>query len=206
MSSCKEAMEFRFACKKFNKYKTIPSEILGEILEATLLSPSSFGMQPWRITVAQSQNVKDDLRKACWDQPQLSECSDVIIFTCENYLLKPGSDYVKERFMERGLDEEATDRYIEVYNNFITPKMAKEGCLEAWSEKQAYIAAANLMTCAASLKVDSCPIEGFEEDSVKKILDLDEDYSIALLVALGYRDQEQSKRHRLEPFDVVSFI
>jgi len=205
MSTFKEAMNFRYACKTFKSDK-IDQKDLGEILDAALLSPSSFGMQPWRITVVQTQNAKNSLRLMCWNQPQIAECSDLLIFTCENHLVHPDNDYVRERFEEKGLDKEATDKYIGVYKTFMDDKMKHEGCLEAWSAKQAYIAAANAMTCAASLKIDSCPIEGFEAEKIKDFLELSDESSVALVVALGYRNQEQSERHRLNPYDVVSFM
>jgi nitroreductase len=73
----------------------------------------------------------------------------------------------------------------------------------AWSARQTYIAAANMMTCAATLGIDSCPIEGFEKEKAEAILELDTSkYQIAMFLPLGYRINPQSTQLRL-PFDEV---
>ncbi|MBT8348631.1 MAG: NAD(P)H-dependent oxidoreductase, partial [Sulfurovum sp.] len=77
----------------------------------------------------------------------------------------------------------------------------------AWTAKQSYIALGNMMTAAAFIGIDSCPIEGFEKESLEEVLELDTSkYQVAVVVPFGYRANEQSSQLRL-PFDeVVEFI
>ncbi|MCG8428482.1 MAG: nitroreductase family protein, partial [Chromatiales bacterium] len=74
-----EALQFRHACKKFDAEKKIPSDQLNSILECGRLSPSSFGMEPWRFLVIQNPELRKALRKACWDQAQITDSSDVVV-------------------------------------------------------------------------------------------------------------------------------
>ncbi len=77
----------------------------------------------------------------------------------------------------------------------------------AWTSKQCYIALANNMTTAASEKIDTCPIEGFEKDGVEKALNIDTNlYEVSVIVALGYRAKEQPERRRLPFDDIVEYI
>ena len=206
MNEFMKAMEFRHACKRFDTAKRIPEDELAQLMEIVRLSPSSFGMEPWRLIVVRSPELKAKLRPLCWNQPQVTECSELVIFTTDNESVKGGTEYVKAMFSRRGLDAEMTAKYQEVYANYLASLEADERLLENWTAKQCYIAAANLMTGAASLQIDSCPIEGFEKEKVEACLELEVGEHAALIVALGYRTQPQSERARLELSEIVRYM
>ena len=202
MRNCfEEALHFRHACKLFDAHKKISQEDLHFILNAARMSPSSFGMEGWEFWVVQDGKKKEALQPLCWNQPQITTCSDlVVLLSMKN--LRSTNPYVQERFKPRG---ELYDKYIQTYKNFIDSRSDAE--LTCWSGKQVYIASAFLMMAAASIQVDSCPIEGFEKEKVEALLEIDTDkYELQYMVALGYRAKEQQPRYR-RPFDeVVKFL
>jgi len=196
-----EAMQFRHACKRFRD-ETIPEALFDAILEFGRMSPSSFGMEPWRFLVMTDRGLREALRPHCWDQPQITECSHLVVITADNDCVLPGSEYVKTMFARRGLDEEAYLRYLARYERHMAPQFHSREAVEAWTHKQCYLAAANMMTGAASLGIDSCPIEGFEKAEVEAALALEPARSVALILAFGYRLNAQSE-HLRHPLSVI---
>lgn len=207
MNEVRKALQFRHACKKFDPEKAIPEHTLIDILECARLSPSSFGMEPWKLLVIKNKQMRQSLRQACWDQPQITDSSDVIVILDKKDLTRPDTDYVRQQFNRRELTPEAEAAYLEKYRfhyqNEIEPLMSDY----AWDSKQCYIALSNIMTAAASAGVDSCPIEGYNKLETEKALQLDtSQYEMVVLVALGYRAGEQTPRLRLPFEEVVEFI
>ncbi len=197
MNAVIEALTFRHACKKFNPEKRISKQDLDTILKAACLSPSSFGMEAWQFMVLESGEIRQKVRPACWDQPQVTEASHVVVILARPELVAPSHPYVKDMFMRRNLPEEATLAYVEKYKWYMETEVFPRMDTYAWCSKQCYIALANIMTAAASLGIDSCPMEGFEKDKVEKILNIDKKkVEVAVLVALGYRLGEQTPRLR----------
>ena len=97
------------------------------------------------------------------------------------------------------------EKYLEVYGAFIKPLEEDEILLENWTAKQCYIALANMMTFAATLEIDSCPIEGFDKEGVEAILDLPYGHSVAVICAFGYRIDPQSEQKRLSLKEIVEY-
>ena len=128
-----------------------------------------------------------------------------MVVTADNESIRPGTDYVKRMFGRRGLPEEGLLRYLERYESHMAPQFHSREAVEAWTHKQCYIAAANMMTGAASLMIDSCPIEGFEKDEVEAVLRLEPAYSVAVILAFGYRLNAQPEHLRLPLREVVAY-
>ena len=205
MSEFLDAMTFRHACKAFDSEKQIPAEQFESMLEVVRKSPSSFGMEPWRVIVIRNPNLRKALKSACWNQNQITDCSELVIFTTDNDTVRSDTAYVRKMFERRGLPSEAVDTYMGVYKNYLEPIEADELLLENWTAKQCYIAMANMMTYAATLKIDSCPIEGFDKEEVEAILDLEYGHSVAVICAFGYRAKEQSVQKRLDLGQIVEY-
>ncbi len=201
-----EIMDFRQACKLFDENKKISENDFLYILEAGRLSPSSFGMEHWRFLVITDQNLKEKLKPFCWNQPQITTCSHLVVIKAVKTALKPDSEYVRKMFERRGLSPEATDAYIKKYADFMQDKLEDER-LFFWSSKQCYIALANMMNAAAFKEVDSCPIEGFEKEKVEKLLKIDtENEEIAVLVTFGYRVNPAPSKKRFSLNEIAEFI
>ncbi len=202
-----KAMAFRHACKLFDETKTIPNEEMHYILEAGRTSPSSFGMEAWKFLVIINQELKEKLRPACWNQPQITSCSHLVVLLAGIESAKPSSGIPQKRFARRPLSQEQIESYIELYSKHLQQTLSSDKNIYEWTARQTYIAAANMMTAAAYIEIDSCPIEGFEKEKVEEILELDTTkYQVAMLLPFGYRVNKQSKQLRLSFEEVVEFI
>ena len=207
--SFKEAMDFRHACKLFDETKKINDEDMLFILEAGRNSPSSFGQEGWKFLVITNDELKKKIRPHCWNQPQITTCSHLVVILAAIESLKPQSGIPAKRFQRRDLPQVKIEKYIEVYKNHLekTGILKNDETVYAWSSKQCYIAAANMMTAAAVKGIDSCPIEGMDKQSVERVLSLDtKEFQVALVLPFGYRVNPQPKRIRLKPDEVYEFI
>ena len=207
MKTFEEALNFRQACKVFDESKKISEEDMKFILEAGRKSPSSFGMEAWKFLVITNEALKAKLRPVCWDQIQITSCSHLVVVLAGIESVKPESGLPKKRFERREMPQEKLDFYLNLYADHLKETLSSDENIYAWTSKQTYIASANMMSAAAVLGIDSCPIEGLERDKVEEILGLDlSKFRVAMLLPFGYRINEQSKQLRL-PFDeVVEFI
>ena len=203
----KEAMDFRHACKLFDENRKISNEDIREILEAGRKSPSSFGMEPWKFLVITNEELKAKIRPHCWNQPQITTCSHLVIVLAAIKSLKVESGVVKQRFLRREMPQDKLDFYMDLYAKHLKKTLSSDENILCWSARQTYIAAANMMTCAATLGIDSCPIEGFDKEDAERVLNLDTNkYQLSLVLPFGYRVNEQSTQLRLDFNDVVEFI
>ena len=201
------AMDFRHACKVFDATKKISADDMNYILEAGRKSPSSFGMEAWKFLVITNEDLKAKLRPVCWNQEQITSCSHLVIVLAGIDSAKVESGMPEKRFKRRDMPQETFDFYMNIYAEHLKQTLSSDDNIYAWTAKQSYIAAGNMMTAAAFAGIDSCPIEGFEKVKVEEILGLDSSkYQVALVLPFGYRINEQSEQLRL-PFDeVVEFI
>jgi nitroreductase len=200
------AFQFRHACKLFDAERDIPVDEMAFILETGRLSPSSFGMEPWRFRVVKSQEVKEELKPLCWNQNQITSCSHLLIITARSDLVDGDTEYVRTMFGRRGLPEDATAAYVKRYQDYIEGVKSREP-LASWVSRQCYIALGNMMTSAAMIGIDSCPIEGFEKKKVEKYLKLDTaNEQVAVIVAFGYRVNPQPAKKRLEMNELVRYL
>jgi len=202
-----KAMDFRHACKAFDDTKKIKEEDLNFILEVGRKSPSSFGMEPWKFLVIQNEELKAKVRPFCWDQVQITSCSDLVILLARIEDVKPESGIPAQKFARRKMPQDKLDFYINVYASHLKDTLSTDENVLAWTARQCYIAASNMMTAAASIGIDSCPIEGFEKENVEKALGLDTSkFQVAMVLPFGYRVNEQSTQLRADFDDVVEFI
>ncbi|MGB5600819.1 MAG: NAD(P)H-dependent oxidoreductase [Thiothrix litoralis] len=206
MSSFMQAMNFRHACKKFDPARQIPADAFQQILEFGRLSPSSFGMEHWHFVVVQTPALREKLREACWNQPQITESSHAVVILAKTAAVEPGSEYVQRLFGRRGLPAEAEQAYLARYAAHNDSEIKPYINTFAWSSKQCYLALANMMTGAASMGIDSCPIEGFSKSSVETLLGIDtSQYGVAVVVTFGYRAGEQTPKLRQPLADMVEY-
>ncbi len=202
-----EIMDFRHACKLFDDTKKISAENIHYILEVARKSPSSFGMEAWKFLVITNAELKAKLRPFCWDQVQITTCSHLVIVLAGIDSLKVESGVVRSQLMRRDLPQDKLDAFIDRYASHLSDTLSSDEKTYQWSARQTYLAVANMMNAAASVGIDSCPIEGFEKDNVEKVLGLDTTkYQVAMLLPFGYRVNKQSARLRSSFESVVEFI
>ncbi|MDD5203727.1 MAG: nitroreductase family protein, partial [Sulfurimonas sp.] len=110
-----EAMDFRHACKVFDKEKKISDEDIRFILECARKSPSSFGMEAWKFLVITNQELKEKLQPFCWNQVQITTCSHLVVILAGIDSVKPASTLPKKRFQRRNMPQEKLDFYLDLY-------------------------------------------------------------------------------------------
>ena len=204
-----EILKFRHACKIFDESKKISAGEFDFILEAGRLSPSSTGLEQWDFVVVQNEELRQKIRKVSWNQVQITSCSHLLVILAKVADVKSVGEYAEKMIDRRG--DKAPEMIAarkKFYSDFLGGRFhGDDELVFHWSSKQCYIAAANMMTAAASLGIDSCPIEGFDEAALNKILGLDTSKQrVSLMVPFGYRVKPQPKRYRRELSDVVKWI
>ncbi len=202
-----EAMDFRHACKIFDETKKVSDEDINYILEAGRKSPSSFGQEPWKFLVITNEELKAKIRPFCWDQPQITTCSHLVIILAAISDVKPELGLVEKKLGRKGFPEDKLKFYVSIYSSHLKETLSSSENIYSWTARQTYIALGNMMTAAAIKGIDSCPIEGFEKEKVEEILNLDiSKYQLSCIVPFGYRINEQSTQLREPLNNVVEFI
>lgn len=195
-----KAHAYRRAIKEFEPDQKISTEDFDFILEVGRRSPSSFGWEPWQFVVVQNKELREKLSAPSWGaQKQLASASHfVILLARKGDEMRVGSEYLKYKSQE--IDKLPAD-IEKMKNDFFKNFMENEFDLTDdrkifdWASKQAYLPLANMMTAAAEIGIDSCPIEGFDPAKVEEILEetgiLNSDkLGVAVMVAFGYRKED----------------
>jgi len=202
-----KAYNFRHACKVFDAGKTINEEDFSTILETGRLSPSSFGFEPWKFLVVQNMQLREKLMPVTWGaQGTLPTASHfVVILARKQKSMKYDSTYISHMMQDvHHLPKESAEGRGAMYKVFQESDfklLESERSMFDWASKQTYIALGNMMTTAAMLGIDSCPIEGFQTENLEKVM-RDEfgvdttKFGVAVMVAFGYRVNEQPEKTR----------
>ena len=202
-----EAMDFRHACKIFDETKKVSSEDMNYILEAGRKSPSSFGMEPWKFLVITNEDLKEKLKPFCWNQPQITTCSHLVVILAAIDAVKPQSGEVERKFKRREMPQDKLDFYLGLYTSHLSNTLSSDENIYAWTAKQTIFASQNMMMAAAIKGIDSCPIEGFDKEKVEEVLGLDTTkYQLSLVLPFGYRINPQSTQLRVPFENVVEYI
>lgn len=213
MNTFADAMNFRHATKLFDENKKINDNDIRFILEMGRLSPSSFGLEPWKFLVVESDELKAKLKPTCWNQPQITSCSHLVIILFRKACnFEKNSDYLVRTFSRKfSHDPAQLDRRQDYFLGHRLNEARADN--SNWAQMQCYIASGNMMTAAASLQIDSCPLEGFDYKKKEAVLaeyapDVfnDKEFGVCHSIAFGYRANAQQERTRWDFDDVVSFI
>ncbi|MET3507648.1 NAD(P)H-dependent oxidoreductase [Halalkalibacter oceani] len=211
------AFQERHATKEFDPTKKVAEDDFHFILEAARLSPSSVGYEPWKFVVVQNETLRNKLKEITWGaQGQLPTASHFVLILARTAKdTKYDSDYVKNHMLHvkklpPELFEKAKVRY-KAFQEHDLKLLENERTMLDWAGKQTYIALANMMTAAAFIGIDSCPIEGFDFDKVQALLEeehLLEDGHLAIsaMVAFGYRAKEPRLKTRKQLDEIVTWI
>jgi nitroreductase len=186
-----DALTWRYATKKFDPSKVISAETWSALEDALVLTPSSYGLQPWKFVVVSSPELKEKLKPFSWNQAQVTDCSHYVVFTIKKNLTATDVD----RFVERTAEVRSVPvESIAGYRNMMVSDVvngARSFNVNEWATRQAYIALGNFMTSAALVGVDTCPMEGIEPVNYDKTLNLAEaGYATVVACAAGYRAED----------------
>ena len=183
-----DALQWRYATKVFDATKKIPADVWDALEKSLVLTPTSYGLQPYQFLVVQDAAKRAALLPNSWGQKQVVDCSHFVVFTARTEMKDADVDKLIARTVElRKLPVGSLDAYrgmmIGDIVNGPRGKIAHE-----WAARQVYIALGNLMTCAAIIGVDTCPMEGLVPAEYDKVLDLaGSGYATVVACALGYR-------------------
>jgi nitroreductase len=186
-----DAQTWRYATKQFDATQTIPAETWSALEQSLILTPSSYGVQPWKFLVITHSDLKEKLRPVSWNQAQVTDCSHYVVFTIKKNIAAEDVDRFIARTAEvRGVPMESLATYRNLIVNDVVNGV-RSFSVNQWSTRQVYIALGNFMTSAALLGVDTCPMEGLDPIEYDKILNLFEtSYSTVVACAAGYRAKE----------------
>lgn len=209
------AFLFRHACKEFDPAKKIPEEDFLFILETGRLSPSSLGFEPWKFLVVQDPVLREKLKDGAWGATvKLDTASHFIVcLTMKAPLIRYNSPYILDFMSDvQKWEGELLENRKKIIENFqkVDFGLETDEKLFEWASKQCYIALANMLTSAAMIGIDSCPIEGFNRMNTEMILkeefgvDTDQ-YGISYMAAFGYRIKDPRPKTRRPLNEIVIF-
>ncbi|SMC23475.1 Nitroreductase [Clostridium acidisoli DSM 12555] len=212
-----DAFKFRHACKQFDATKVVSEEDFNTILDAGRLSPSSFGFEPWKFLVVQDPKIKEKLYPVAWGaQNSFNGASHFVILLARKKIdTLYNSDYIMKIMTEvqKLPSNIAQERkgYFENFQRSDFKLLESDRALYDWASKQTYIAMANMLTTAAFLGIDSCPIEGFNIEAVEKILEENniidtKHFGVSVMASFGYRKNEPYPKTRQSIEEVVQFV
>jgi len=186
-----EALRWRYATKAFDAGRSIPEDLWQTLEDTLVLTPSSYGLQPWRFLVIRDAALKADLRPHSWNQSQITDASHLVVLLSRRHI--DGRDLdrlIEATASSRGLDPTTLAGYRQMMAKDLVDG-PRSATIERWASNQVYIALGNLMTAAALLGIDTCPIEGFSPPDYDRLLGLDDsDYRSCVVCACGYRSSE----------------
>ena len=209
-----DAFHFRAATRAYDPAKKISEEDFNYILELARLSPSSVGSEPWKFLVIQNPELRQALKPVSWGMAtQVDDASHLVVILAKKNA-RYDSDFIRGVMARRGLEgekaEQARARYKEFQEKH-TQVLSSERALFDWTSKQTYIALTNMITGAALIGIDSCPIEGFDYAAVNRILAdagvFDpEEWGVSVMVTFGYRAKDIKPKSRKPLDEIVSWV
>ncbi len=195
MNSYLKSLKWRYATKKFDASKKVNKHDLDILLESMQLTASSYGLQPYHFFVVTDIEIRKKLLAVSWGQTQIVDASHLIILASKTDVDADWIDsYLKNVSNTRNIPTEGLRQYAEFMKSKILASSQEEQ--EEWAAKQNYLVLGNLLSAAANLEIDTCPMEGFEPDAYNQILGLTKKGLTATLVAaIGYRSSDDETQH-----------
>lgn len=186
-----QQLHWRYATKKFDPAKKIPPELWQTLEQALVLAPSSFGLQPWKFFVVTDPAIREQLVEQSWGQRQVADASHLVVLAIKKNLNAEDVDrYVELMAAVRQVPLDSLQGMAGMIKGFLdNPPLPIS--LDEWATRQVYIALGQLMTAAALLGIDTCPMEGFNPAKYNEILGLEElGYAAVVLCPVGYRAED----------------
>ena len=191
-----DALNWRYAVKQFSE-DIIPDAVIADLIRATSLTPSCYGLQPYQIIQINDRSVREKLLAHSWGQDKVVECSHLLVFTVST----AGIEFIVDRYLHQQahINDEAISELDDFRAYLIRTLGAKTNAqVIEWAHRQAYIALGNLLTSAAVSGIDTCPMEGIDPVGFDEVLGLQAlDLTTSVVCALGYRNT--ADRHALKP-------
>jgi nitroreductase len=207
MNNINEALTWRYATKVFDTSKTISESDLQTILEAGNLAPTSYGLQPFRIVHVVDKELRMKLREVSYGQAQVTDAAALLVIAIRTDIDAAYVDaYIARIAAIRNMPVEALAGFADMMKGAVAARTLE--ARNAWSAKQSYIALGTMVATAATLGIDTCPMEGFDTAALDSLLEL-EKYNLASVayLSLGYRsDADQSAGYKKVRLGMDEFV
>ncbi len=190
MASTIENLHWRYATKRYDVSKKLTPEQRAIIMEALRLSPSSFGIQPWKFVHVTDSALREKLRPAAWNQPQITEASDLFVLAVRTDINESFIDrYLAAVAKDRGADPASLNDYKTMLMKAVVGRSEPERI--EWATRQVYIALGMALAAAAENEIDATPMEGFDTKKFDEILGLAPlGLASCVLLAAGFRSSD----------------
>ncbi|WP_167605269.1 NAD(P)H-dependent oxidoreductase [Maribellus sediminis] len=185
-----EDLKWRYATKKYDRTRKVAQKDIDKIVEAARLTPTSSGLQQFRVIVISNEQLKKKIVPIAMGQEIVAECSHLLVFAAWDKYTEERIDSIFDYITDqRGLPKGRFKSYTDKLKALYLPQSAEENFVH--TARQAYIALGLALTQAAELKIDSTPMEGFDSQQLDELLGLaDKGLKSVILLPLGYRDQQ----------------
>jgi len=188
-------LNWRYAVKKYDASKKVSKEDLQILKEAIRLSPSSYGLQPYKVLFIDNPEIREQLKTHAWGQTAITDASELVVFANVTDFGNPEVDtYIQNIATTRNLTAESLSGFSNLMKDKIVALPIESR--NNWTSKQAYLALGTLINTAATLQIDVTPIEGFDPEQFDKILGLNEKgLHASVLATIGYRHEQDATQH-----------
>lgn len=209
-----EIFDRRRSCRYYDPSKKISADDFAAILEFGRQSPSSVGSEPWQFLVIQNKALRDKIKPFSWGmESQLDDCSHLVIFLAKKNA-RYDSEFLRQSMIRRKVPLDMIEATVARYKAFQENDMQTANdprALFDWASKQTYIALGNMLTGAAALGIDSCPIEGFNYAKMNQTLAAEglfdpQEWGVSVAATFGYRAKDIAKKDRQPVADVVKWV
>ena len=183
-----DKLNWRYATKRMNGTK-VPQEKIDRILEAIRLSPTSFGLQPFKVIVVEDPTLRERIFNEACQQPQIKEASHILVFAAnKNVSAAQVDEYMQLIAKTRDIPIETLSGFRAAFDGIVAGTAEQNF---VWTARQAYIAFGVGIVAATNEDVDATPMEGFSTEALDKILGLaEQNLSSTTILTLGYRDEK----------------
>jgi nitroreductase len=181
-------LRWRYATKVFDPSKKIPAADWAALEQALILTPSSYGTQPYKFVVLTDAATREKLVPLSWNQRQPADCSHYVVFAAREKNTEADVDrYMALIAATRGVPVESQAGFKKMLMADIV-NGHRGAIAHEWATRQAYIALGNFMTAAALIGVDTCPMEGIDPAQYDEVLGLPaQGFRTVVACAAGYR-------------------
>ena len=194
-----EQLNWRYAVKRFDPTRKISDEDWEALEHSLVLSPSSYGLQPWKFYVIADEDKKKELQKHSWNQPQVVECSHLVVLAAKTDAKEEDIELHLNRIVEVRVTPMETLEPMKQMLIGAQKQATESGIINEWSTRQCFLALGFLLMSAAMRGIASCPMEGFEPHEYDRVLGIEEDgYFSSVVCSLGYRDEKEDWLSKLE--------
>lgn len=205
-----ENLNWRYAAKSFGG-GMISQDNLDTILNAIRMSPTSFGTQPFHVHVISNRKTLQDLKAFTKDnEKKLETCSHLLVFSARTDLQNRFLGIEKIKGMSKSFLAKsgfAMQYFLPIVSHFVMGRLLTR---KNWASNQAYITLGFALAACTELKIDSCPMEGFNSKGYKKLLNMPENFHPRALLAIGTRDENDTSlkypKARFPKEDLFEFI